>query len=183
MNPDPLPTGNVSVLELIPIARTERLRIEPLCEDRFEEYCAIVCHPDTGLFDEEFPKDQAMARDSFEESIAREPFTPDCWNEYGVFNEDGELIGLLSHRDELFDNGLFRSRVGYHFHPDKQGKGFATESVRALLDSLNEQGVREVECLVHPDNARSIALLDRLCFERGEYNVDADELSYSILLI
>ena len=183
MNPDPLPTGNISVLELIPIARTERLRIEPLSEDRFEEYCSIVCHSDIGMFDEEFPKNHVQARDSFEESVAREPFTQDNWNEYGVFNEDGALIGLLSHRDELFDNGLFRSRVGYHFHPDQHGKGFATEAVRALLDSLNEQGVREVECVVHPDNVRSIALLDRLGFEPGEYNSNVNEISYSILLI
>lgn len=69
--------------------------------------------------------------------------------------------------------------MGFHFHPEHQGKGFASESVRGLMDALYSQGVEEIECVVHPDNVRSIGLLERLGFVQLEFDSQSHELIYS----
>lgn len=52
--------------------------------------------------------------------------------------------------------------VGWHLHPDVWGRGFATEAARAMLLRAHAAGVREAHAVVHPDNARSLAVCDRL---------------------
>lgn len=52
--------------------------------------------------------------------------------------------------------------VGWHLHPDHQGRGLVTEAARALLAAAAEQGVREVLALTDLDNTRSQAVAARL---------------------
>lgn len=52
--------------------------------------------------------------------------------------------------------------VGWHFHPDSQGHGYATESARAVVERGFASGVPEVFAVVYPDNAASIAVCRRL---------------------
>ena len=174
MNPLPAP-----LCDLVPLVQTSRLRIDSLRPECFDAYCEIVCHEDTGRFDDEFPKSLDAADESFQESMEREPFSSEGWNEYGVFTEQGDLVGVVSHCERLCEDGLVRSRMGYHFHPDRQGKGYATEAVRALLTTLFEQGSHEVECVVHPLNERSIALLCRLDFRQVSFDPRANEELYA----
>jgi len=55
--------------------------------------------------------------------------------------------------------------VGWHFHPDAWGHGFATESARGALGYANDHGVQEVLAVVRPENDRSLAVCRRLGME------------------
>lgn len=56
--------------------------------------------------------------------------------------------------------------VGWHLHPAAWGSGIATESARALIDQARANGLAEVHAVVYPDNARSLAVCDRLGMTR-----------------
>lgn len=51
--------------------------------------------------------------------------------------------------------------VGFTFHPDHWGKGYATEAARALVRHLFlDLGVHRVEATLHPDNVASARVLE-----------------------
>ena len=52
--------------------------------------------------------------------------------------------------------------VGWHLHPDYQGRGLATEAARALLSAAARAGCERVLALTDPDNAASRAVAGRL---------------------
>ena len=52
--------------------------------------------------------------------------------------------------------------VGWHLHPDHQGKGYATEAAAALLGAAAEAGITEVLALTYLDNLPSQAVAARL---------------------
>lgn len=54
--------------------------------------------------------------------------------------------------------------LGYALHPDHQGRGLATEAVRACLDRVFAAGLRRVTADVFAGASGSSALLDRLGF-------------------
>lgn len=53
--------------------------------------------------------------------------------------------------------------IGWHFHPDAWGQGFATESAQFVLDHAFEAGLERVIAVVVPGNAAS----DRVCLRLG----------------
>jgi RimJ/RimL family protein N-acetyltransferase len=55
--------------------------------------------------------------------------------------------------------------VGWHFHPDSWGNGYATEAARGALDRGFAAGLDEIYAVVRPDNAPSIAVCRRLGME------------------
>lgn len=52
--------------------------------------------------------------------------------------------------------------VGWHLHPDWQGRGYATEAARAVLDAAPAAGIEEVRALIDLDNERSQRVALRL---------------------
>ena len=52
--------------------------------------------------------------------------------------------------------------VGWHFHPDAWGQGYATEASQALLEHAWALGLPEVEAIAFADNAASIKVMERL---------------------
>jgi RimJ/RimL family protein N-acetyltransferase len=52
--------------------------------------------------------------------------------------------------------------IGWHLHPDYQGRGLATEAARALLSAAAQAGQERVLALTDPDNTASQAVAGRL---------------------
>ncbi len=52
--------------------------------------------------------------------------------------------------------------VGWHFHPDSWGNGYATEAARGAIERGFAQGLSTVYAVVYPDNAASLAVCGRL---------------------
>jgi RimJ/RimL family protein N-acetyltransferase len=77
--------------------------------------------------------------------------------------EDGLVLGTVI-LIPLPDSGG-KIEVGWHFHPDSWGQGFATEAARGALGYAYDHGVEEVLAVVRPDNARSLSVCRRLGME------------------
>lgn len=61
--------------------------------------------------------------------------------------------------------------LGWMFLPEARGQGLATEAVRAARDwAFGDGGFTTLVSYVHPDNAGSIALANRLEAKGGAYN-------------
>ncbi|MFE0465210.1 GNAT family N-acetyltransferase [Kitasatospora sp. NPDC058965] len=52
--------------------------------------------------------------------------------------------------------------VGWHFHPDSWGRGFATEAARGAVAKGFAEGLAEIHAVVRPGNEPSMALCRRL---------------------
>jgi RimJ/RimL family protein N-acetyltransferase len=55
--------------------------------------------------------------------------------------------------------------VGWHFHPDSWGNGYATESARGAIDKGFAEGLSEIVAVVLPGNDPSVAVTRRLGME------------------
>jgi [ribosomal protein S5]-alanine N-acetyltransferase len=97
-------------------------------------------------------------------------------------------FGLVNYHD-----GHIRSKrvsIGYMIDPKRHRQGIATEAVSALLGfCFGELGLHRVEAFIHPDNAASRALVEKLGFRcegvlrehlrvSGEWR---DEMLYALL--
>jgi RimJ/RimL family protein N-acetyltransferase len=69
-------------------------------------------------------------------------------------------ILLLPLTDASGPAGL--TEVGWHLHPEHQGRGLATEAAQAILAAAALAGIDQVLALTDPDNVRSQAVAARL---------------------
>lgn len=82
---------------------------------------------------------------------------------YAVALKEGKMIGNI-----YLSRGDFDSwELGYVFHNDFWGKGYALESAKALITNLFKNGqARRIIAMCNPLNVRSWGLLERLGFRR-----------------
>lgn len=106
---------------------------------------------------------------------------------YGVVDEDGaHVLAAARTHDERFlavtlGDGTFVGnlylapegperwrtwQVGYVFHPDHWGHGYATESLTVLVDELVAADAHRVVARCDPRNTRSWGLLERVGLRR-----------------
>ena len=83
---------------------------------------------------------------------------------YGYFAAEekatGRFIGRIGYTNP---EGWPGFEVGWTIAPEFQGKGFATEGGRFLLEyAFNEMGKDHVISVIHPDNKPSIRVAERL---------------------
>jgi RimJ/RimL family protein N-acetyltransferase len=71
--------------------------------------------------------------------------------------------------------------IAYVVGPPWQGRGYATEAARALVDHLAATGVTEVSALVAPANTASVAVARHLSLSPDGTEVDG-ELRYAARL-
>jgi len=87
------------------------------------------------------------------------------WGVWLVISKDSkEAIGDIGFKGQPVDETV---EVGYGFLPEAQNKGYATESVKALIDwafSTNE--VKQVIAECHKENQPSIKVLEKLGMQR-----------------
>jgi ribosomal protein S18 acetylase RimI-like enzyme len=75
---------------------------------------------------------------------------------------DGAAVGHI----ELVSTGEGRARVArVLIAPELQGRGLGEQLVRAVLAEARARGIRSLTLFVLPDNARAIALYEKLGFE------------------
>jgi [ribosomal protein S5]-alanine N-acetyltransferase len=86
---------------------------------------------------------------------------------YWAITLQGEdrLIGTICLWD--FSDDRTTAEIGYELLPPEQGNGFMHEAVRAVMDyGFAVIGLRSIEAVVHPDNTKSIRLLERNDFAK-----------------
>lgn len=81
-----------------------------------------------------------------------------------VRRDDGMLVGhLVFHPWEM----AHTYEIGWMFHPGHQGKGYATEAARAVLDyAFRELGAHRVIATCQPENVASCRVAEKLGMRR-----------------
>jgi len=134
--------------------RTERLLLRPAREDDLEPLHAILSDARAMAYWSSPPHaDIDQSRKWLRSMIAiRLPEGEDF-----IVEHDGRLIGKA---------GLWRfPEIGFIFHPDHWGRGFAGEALGFVIArAFDAHGLPKVEADVDPRNERSIKLLRRLNF-------------------
>lgn len=82
---------------------------------------------------------------------------------------DGRVIGWGGLYQDPFDPG-WGFEVGYYFHPQAWGRGYASEPVGAALEVADHQlQLPEVWAMAHPENPGSRRVLEKTGFEVVRY--------------
>ena len=145
--------------------QTERLLIEPLSPEHARDLFAALDDPRVGTY---IGGPDVTTLDALERRIAALVAGPpddhpeDRWLNWVVRRTgDGAAVGRLE--ATTYPDGW--AEVAYVFGPAFWGAGYATEGAAWMAAHLAaEYGIDELWAAVHPDNAASIRLLDRLGF-------------------
>lgn len=91
------------------------------------------------------------------------PHAGDQWRQWVIVEKaSNAAIGTLAAGERR--HGVME--IGYLLSAAASGRGYAREAVSALIDLLLAEGARRIFADTDPDNARSIALLMELGFQR-----------------
>lgn len=90
-----------------------------------------------------------------------------AWFQLGIYEGD-EIIGDIGIHFIGLEN--VQCEIGYTLKSEKQGKGYASEAVIAVIDYLFfDLKKRRITASVDPKNESSIRLLERIGFRRESY--------------
>ena len=142
---------------MIPTLHTERLTLRPPMLSDFEHWAAFFASP---------------RADTERGQHKRE----DAWQIWASDIANWTLRGYGPFRVESRDTGAYLGEVGiYHADdypgpeigwfmiPEAEGKGYAAEAARAVLRwARDEMGWSELVSFIDPNNARSLALAEKL---------------------
>ncbi|WP_346886980.1 GNAT family N-acetyltransferase [Clostridium sp. UBA1056] len=136
---------------------SDRLVIRKFNEDDWQDLYEYLCDEEVVKFE---PYHIYSENEAKEEAINRannELFYAVC------LKESGKLIGNLYLAEGDFDTW----ELGYVFNRKYQGKGYATEGSRRLLDyAFSDLGARRIVAMCSPENTLSWKLLERLKMRR-----------------
>ncbi|MBR0651652.1 GNAT family N-acetyltransferase [Roseomonas terrae] len=94
---------------------------------------------------------------------------------------DGRIIGWGGLDDDPFDPG-WGVEVGYFFHPETWGRGYASELLAAcLVEADGALKLPEISAFAHPENAGSRRVLEKAGFRQRRYVPEMDRFLFSRL--
>lgn len=84
-----------------------------------------------------------------------------------VSTPGGRRLGSVLLKRIPWSSGVAAGRdddveIGWHFHPDAWGEGYATETAAAVLALAHRHGIRRVVAVTNPANAASGAVAERI---------------------
>lgn len=137
--------------------QTKRLTIRRFHPDDWRDLHEYLSQPVVVQFE---PYD-VFTEDQSRQEAARRAADDSFWAV--CLKNTGKLIGNIYLAKQDFDTW----ELGYVFNAGYQGKGYATEAARALIDdAFKNQGAHRVIAMCNRLNTRSWKLLERLGFRR-----------------
>lgn len=170
--------------------RTERLLLRLYTEDDLDDVYAMQARPDVARYLYWGPRTRDEARESLGKKIASNRLRAegDDLTLAVVLPDTGTVIGdvLL-----VWVSGEHRQgEIGYIFHPDHGGHGYATEAARVMLRlGFEGLGLHRISGRLDARNTASAGVLERLGMRREAHLVQnelvkgewTDEMIYAIL--
>lgn len=105
----------------------------------------------------------------FRERLARLP-EPNHEGRVVVDAASGELVGVIN-LNEIVRGPSQSAYLGYYAFEPYAGKGLMTEGLALVLQlAFDELRLHRLEANIQPDNARSLALVQRLGFQREGFS-------------
>jgi ribosomal-protein-alanine N-acetyltransferase len=149
------------------LLETPHLLLRPFTLDDAQAYWPLVSLPEVLRYTGEAAK---TSLDQVRDILLTRPLNDYQVHGYGrmacIEKSSGRLVGFSGLK---FVDDLQETDVGYRFLPDCWGKGYATESARALMAQGREaHGITRIVGLVQPANGASSRVLEKLgmAFER-----------------
>ena len=169
---------------------TERLLLRPFTEADLEAVYAMESRPDVMRYLYWPPRTRDEARAALDRRVKMTSLDAEAAAvRLAVVRRDsGELIGDFSLR--LRSREHRQGEIGFMFHPDHQGRGYAAEAGRAVLElGFGTFGLHRICGSCDARNAASARLMERLgmrleaTLRETEYVKGAwcDELIYAML--
>jgi RimJ/RimL family protein N-acetyltransferase len=169
---------------------TERLLLRPYTDANLDALYAMRSRPDVLRY---LPE-EVQTREEVAAALERR-------KRRGVLLDEGAGLVLAVERRDIAgvigDVSLFwasrehrQGEIGYIFHPDHQGKGFATEAARVMLRlGFEDLGLHRIAARCDARNAASWRLMERLSMRREAHLREnefikgdwTDELVYALL--
>ena len=87
---------------------------------------------------------------------------------YLVFSREKRTPTTLLGSTGLFYKSPVRAVTGYVFARDAWGRGYATESLQAMVEVARTTGVERLEAICHAEHAPSANVLEKCGFSREE---------------
>jgi RimJ/RimL family protein N-acetyltransferase len=166
---------------------TERLRVRHLVADDLAAMHAIESRPEVVRWLYWEPRTEAEVRQALDNRIARARERPETGVTFGVeVLATGVLVGHISLTVEPHRQG----EIGFIFHPDHQGRGYATEAAAAVLAiAFEAYGLHRVFGRLEARNVASARVLEKLGMRREAHLVENEwvkgewqsELIYALL--
>lgn len=156
----------------LPELATERLRLRPVTSDDLDPIHAYLSRADVCRFLLHEPRSREQVADGLARSARRHTLNADG---------DGVRLAVLRREDDrllgevvlmIKSTAMGSAEIGWIFHPDHGGQGYATEAARTLLDfAFGPLNAHRVIAELHPDNDASIRLCRRLGMRQEAYHV------------
>ncbi|MBS1678416.1 MAG: GNAT family N-acetyltransferase [Actinobacteria bacterium] len=143
--------------------RTERLLLRRYREDDLDRLAAIQALPEVARFLYWGPRTRAAVEPALAQRIAQTTLEHD--DDAVTLAVERRADGLLLGDVTIFLRSVINRQVevGYVFHPDAGGQGYATEATRALIDlAFRDLHAHRVFARTDARNTASAALLRRL---------------------
>jgi len=168
--------------------KTARLTLRPYVMGDLDALHDIQSRPEVTRYLLYDARDRDQVRKVLEERIQADLVERDALNLAVVLPATGALVGdvvlfLRSHEQR-------QGEIGYVFHPDYGGRGYATEATRALVGlGFEHYGLHRIVGRLDARNTPSARLLERLGMRREAHFVSnefikgewTDELVYAML--
>lgn len=145
---------------------TGRLRLRRLAATDLERFVAYRSDAVVGRYQGWSPMSRDAARGFLQQMADAEGLVGGQWLQLAIAdaNTDALLGDLGLHPDERFES----LEIGFTLAADQQGRGYATEAVGAVARALFcETPIRSIRAVTDARNLPSVALLERLGFERA----------------
>ncbi|MEU9996085.1 GNAT family N-acetyltransferase [Streptomyces sp. NPDC050848] len=148
------------------IIRTPRLTLHPLAVEHAEEMAGVLADPSLYVFIGGEPPTVAALCARYERQTAGSPEPGVSWCNWVVRErEQGRLVGTVQATVHATVQGDGSAEVAWVVGTPWQGRGFAREAVRALVDWLTTHArVDTVLAHIHPDHAASAAVAGSVGF-------------------
>ena len=173
------PTGLTSLPFVAHALRTERLLLRPLTEADADDVFAYQSIPEVvrylpwPLRDREESLEHTQKRAGFVRLEADQDVMILAAELVDESGERGRVIGDITVFLDSAANAQLE--IGWVIHPDFQGKGYAAEAARAVLDlAFGEIGAHRVSARLDPQNLASVALCRRLGMRQEAHFVESE---------
>lgn len=170
------------------ILETERLFIRPVTIDDKNEIFEY-------RRDKEINKYQGWIPEKIEDvevfigKVSKQINVPETWFQFAIVDKETQrLVGDLGIHFIDFENK--QVEIGFTLNKDFQNRGFATESVKKVIDYLfNDLNKHRIITSIDPGNKNSIRLVERIGFRKEAHFIESllikgkwvDDLIYAML--
>jgi ribosomal-protein-alanine N-acetyltransferase len=150
---------------LVPLA-TQRLRLEPIRQHHADALYDGIRDPSLYTYETDEPQRSLRALRTRYARLepGRSPNEDEHWlNWVPVVRENDRAIGFVQ---ATVADDLTYASIGYAIVAEFQRRGYGAEAVGAMSDHLIASGVAVLHAVIDVRNAASVALVERLGFER-----------------